>query len=267
MKEGQTMTLVQSRKPDQYSELEWRDRCHVAALCRLMALHRMGDAANQVVAIRSSENPAHLITHRLGAFFDDVRASDLLRCDFAGVDAHTGKPLPFGEIGGLNGGSLNLCVPVFETRPEINCLIHGHAKPVTVISMLKGGLQPVTQPALFILPQMGYWPYIFNEDETFRPNFSKAFTGKQVLMARNHGFYVIGKDAAEAFFLTFYLAQACDAQAAAMSCGEELVRIPDDEAAEIWRQMSTSNEYHYDGSMEWPGWLRMVERHAPDYAS
>ncbi len=260
------MTTVPHNK-DPYSPAEWQDRLHVAALCRLMALHRMGDATNQVVAVRSSEEPTHLITHRLGAFFDDVRASDLVRCDFDGTDVHTGQRLNFGEIGGLNGGSLNLCVPIFESRPEVNCLIHGHAKPIMVVSMLKGGLLPVTQPALFILPRMGYWPYIFNEDETFRAAFAQAFNAKQVLVARNHGFYAIGKDAAEAFFLTFYLAQACDAQVAAMACGEELVRIPDDEVAGIWEKMKQSTEYRYDGSVEWPGWVRMVDRQAPDYAS
>jgi ribulose-5-phosphate 4-epimerase/fuculose-1-phosphate aldolase len=247
------------------SDREWQDRLHVAALCRLMALHRMGDATNQVVAIRSSEDPRHLITHRLGAFFDEVRASDLIRCDFSGREVHSGQQLKFGEVGGLNGGSLNLCVPIFQTRPEINCLIHGHAKPVMVISTLKEGLQPVSQPALFIIPRMGYWPYIFNEDENFRSDFAKAFEGKQVLLARDHGFYAIGKDAGEAFFLTFYLAQACDAQAAAMACGQELVRISDEEVVATWHSMKNSSDYHYDGSIEWPGWLRMVERLAPDY--
>jgi ribulose-5-phosphate 4-epimerase/fuculose-1-phosphate aldolase len=248
-----------------YSEAEWRDRLHVAALCRLMALHRMGDAANQIVAVRSSEDPAHLITHRLGAFFGDVRASDLVRCDFDGTDVHSGIKLSYGQVGGLNAGTLNLCVPIFGARPAINCLIHGHAKPVMVVSMLECGLLPVTQPALFILPRMGYWPYIFDEDENFRPAFAKAFEGKQVLVARNHGFYAIGKDPAEAFFLTFYLAQACDAQAAAMACGESLASIPRDEATVIWEKMKNSVEYHYDGSTEWAGWLRMVERHAPDF--
>jgi ribulose-5-phosphate 4-epimerase/fuculose-1-phosphate aldolase len=248
-----------------YSAAEWQDRLNVAALCRLMALHRMGDAANQVVAVRSSDDPSHLITHRLGAFFDDVCASDLVRCDFSGRDAHSGEQLSFGEIGGLNGGTLNLCVPVFETRPDINCLIHGHSKPIAVISMLEHGLQLVTQPALFILPQMGYWPYIFDEDETFRPTFAAAFAHKQVLLARNHGFYAIGKDPAAAFFLTFYLSQACDIQANAMACGDRLITIPEDEAAAIWDKMRQSQDYHYDGTMEWPGWLRMVQRHAPEY--
>jgi ribulose-5-phosphate 4-epimerase/fuculose-1-phosphate aldolase len=67
-----------------YSETEWRNRLDVAALCRLMALHRMGDAANQAVGVRCEDNPQHLITHRLGAFFDDVKASELVRCDFQG---------------------------------------------------------------------------------------------------------------------------------------------------------------------------------------
>lgn len=258
---------AQVQRRSTYSEREWQDRLHVAALCRLMALHRMGDAANQLVAVRSSEEPAHIITHRLGAFFDDVCASDLLRCDFGGVDVHGGQPLPSGKIGGLNAGALNLCVPIFEARPEINCLIHAHAKPVMVVSMLTCGLLPVTQPALFLLPRLGYWPYIFDEDENFRSDFARAFEGKQLLVARNHGFYAIGKDPAEAFFLTFYLSQACDAQVSAMACGNGLVMIPENQAASIWEKMRSSNDYHYDGSMEWPGWMRMVERLAPDYCN
>ncbi|MGL4488752.1 MAG: class II aldolase/adducin family protein [Rhizobiaceae bacterium] len=265
LQEAQMTVVASTNKGSAYSQAEWQDRLNVAAVLRLMALHRMGDAANQVVAVRCSENPHHLITHRLGSFFDDARASDLIRCDFEGIDVHSGVRPQNGTIGGLNAGALNLCVPIFESRPEINCLIHGHSKAIAVISILKGGVLPVTQPALYILPRMGYWPYVFDEDEGFRDAFAKAFKGNQVLLARNHGFYAIGKTPAEAFFLTFYLSQTCDIQAAAMACGDELVRIPDVEAALIWEQMRTSTEYHYDGSMEWPGWMRMVNRLAPDY--
>lgn len=256
----------ESKRPAGISPVEWQDRLDVAAVCRLIAVHRMGDAANQAVAVRCSDNPNHLITHRLGVFFDDVRATDLVRCDFEGRDVETGKTLEFGTIGGLNAGTLNLFVPAFESRSEINCLIHGHAKPIMVVSMLKCGLLPVTQPALYILPRLGYWPYIFEEDESFRPNFAKALATKDVLLAANHGFYAIGKTAAEAFFLTYYLAQACDAQIAAMDCGEELIRVSDEDAEITWQQMRETSEYHYDGSIEWPGWIRMVRRLAPDYS-
>ncbi|MEL7179737.1 MAG: class II aldolase/adducin family protein [Pseudomonadota bacterium] len=249
------------------NRLDQEDREHVAALCRLMAHHRMGDAANQVVAVRSRAFPDALVTHRLGVFFDDATASQMTTCDNDGNDLHSGQKLPFGEIGGLNAGILNLTVPVFQTRPEINCLIHGHSKAIMVVSMLEGGLRPVSQPALYILPRMGYWPYIFDEDETFRESFAAAFEGRQVLMARNHGFYAIGKTPAEAFFLTFYLSQACDAQISAMACGDTLLEILEEDVARIWEEMQNSTEYHYDGSMEWPGWMRLVQRVAPEYVS
>lgn len=249
------------------SDLDRQDREHVAALCRLMAHHRMGDAANQAVAVRSRAFPDALVTHRLGAFFDDVTASQMTTCNYEGYDLHSGKKLESGEIDGLNAGILNLCVPIFQSRQEINCLIHGHSKAIMVISMLEGGLRPVSQPALYILPRLGYWPYVFDEDETFRESFAKAFAGKQVLIARNHGFYAIGKDPAEAFFLTFYLSQASDAQTTAMACGDRLLEISNEDAALVWQQMQKSTEYHYDGSVEWPGWMRMVKRIAPDYAT
>lgn len=248
-------------------DLDRIDREHVAALCRLMAHHRMGDAANQVVAVRSQAFPNALVTHRLGAFFDDVTASQMTTCNYEGRDMHSGEQLPFGVIGGLNAGILNLCVPIFESRNEINCLIHGHSKAIMVISMLEAGMMPISQPALYVLPRLGYWPYIFDEGETFRDDFVNAFTDKQVLIARNHGFYAIGKDPAEAFFLTFYLSQACDAQMSAMACNDALLEITEEDAAIMWDQMRNSSEYHYDGSMEWPGWMRMVQRMSPDYAS
>lgn len=254
-----------SSPPDGVSDVEWQDRLQVAAVCRLMALHRMGDAANQAVGIRCSDNPTHLITHRLGSFFAEATASDLVRCDFNGVDIHTGKKLQPGILRGLNAGTLNLFVPVFESRPEINFLIHGHTKPVMVISMLEGGLRPVTQPALFIIPRLGYWPYVFDEDESFRAKFANAFEDKEVLIARNHGFYAIGRTPAEAFFLTFYLSQACDAQASAMACGDRLMEIPEAMMYETWELMKATNDYHYNGSTEWPGWVRMVERMSPGY--
>ena len=47
-----------------------------------------------------------------GRLFDDVRASDLVRCDFNGTDVHSGIKLNYGQIGGLNAGTLNLCVPI-----------------------------------------------------------------------------------------------------------------------------------------------------------
>jgi hypothetical protein len=50
-----------------------------------------------------------------------------------------------------------------------------------------------------------------------------------------------------------------------MACGDSLVKISKDEAADSWEKMRHLVEYHYDGSMEWAGWLRMVEGQAPDY--
>lgn len=250
-----------------YSDLEWNDRKNVAALCRLIALHRMQDAANQAVILRSSEKSEHMITHRLGDFFEEVTASSLIRIDHDGVDVHTGEKMKLGEIGGLNGGLLNLGAPIFEDRPEINCLIHAHAKSVAIVATQKCGLRALSQPALFIRPLLAYWPYVFVEDENFRDNFKKMFRGKKVSLTNNHGFYTIGTTPAEAFFFTFYLAQACDLQVSAMATNEELHEISDENADLIAESMYNAEEYHYDGRLEWGGWIRMVERNMPDYAN
>lgn len=248
-----------------FSPEEWQDRLNAAALFRLAALHRMSDAANQVIAVRSSEDSSHYITSRVGDFFEDVCASKLIRVTSDNYDFHTGRKLRHGVPGELNGGTQNIVVAAFEARPEMNAFIHVHAKPIFTVSTLDCGLLALSQPSLYIIPKLGYWPYVFVEDETFQPRFRTALASKEILLAKNHGGYVIGRTPAEAFFFTFYLAQACDIQLSAMSTGATLHPFTENEVRVHWDEMMSSSEFHFDGSLEWAGWMRSVERYSPDY--
>ena len=99
--------------------------------------------------------------------------------------------------------------------------------------------------------------------------FREAIADHDIVVSHHHGYYALGRSAAEAFFRAYYLRQACSVQvkaaAAAAGAGEHLREMDPQRVAMIEDQMRESAHYHYDGSTEWAALLRKLERACPDY--
>ena len=85
------------------------------------------------------------------------------------------------------------------------------------------------------------------------------------MITRNHGYYVLGRSAAEAFSRTYFLRQACEVQVKVLSMRDEPNIIDPQEVARFQDQMYESPHYNYDGSTEWAALLRKLDRTQPDY--
>jgi ribulose-5-phosphate 4-epimerase/fuculose-1-phosphate aldolase len=85
------------------------------------------------------------------------------------------------------------------------------------------------------------------------------------LITRNHGYYTVGKTAAEAFFRAYYLEQACSVQVKNLAMGLNKHEIDKQKAAYFWENMSNSDDYNYDGKTEWDALLRKLEREHSNY--
>ena len=84
-------------------------------------------------------------------------------------------------------------------------------------------------------------------------------------MLDHHGLYAVGRDAAEAWFVTFHLHQACEVQLRAMATGQPLI-YPDPAHLDAqYQDMMSSPDYAYDGSREWAGCVRKLNRELPGY--
>jgi len=89
----------------------------------------------------------------------------------------------------------------------------------------------------------------------------------QILISRNHGYYALGETAAAAFFRAYFLRQTCSTQIRTLSMGRELHLIDPQKVARYQDQMAASGHYNYNGETEWPGLIRMLDRHGTDYAT
>ncbi len=241
-----------------YSAAEWQARVELVALYRATHLYGMSDLANGAIGARVPDRPDRYLTHPYGMYWEEATASSFVTVRPDGTPVH-------GDERWTNDGAVNLCRWIFGARPDIGFFVHGHVEAIAAVGSLMCGLVWVNQPAVYLGHMLGYLDYEFDETEAFGRRFARLAADHNLLISRNHGHYAFGRVAAEAFFRSYFLRQACEIQIQAMSTGEELHLISDAEAERFQRQMYASPHYNYDGATEWPGLLRKLDRDCPGY--
>ncbi len=242
------------------TEAEWKARADLAATFRILAHYGMSDLANGAVAARVPDQPDHYLVHPYGMFWEEARASAMIKI---GPD---GRPID-SEGPWLNDGVQNLCQWIFGSRPETMFFVHGHEEEVMAVGSIEDGLLPLNQPAIYLGNLTGYIEYEFDEDDAFGEHFVETLGQHQILISRNHGYYALGATAAEAFFRAYFLRQTCSTQIKTLSMGRKLHLIDPQKIARYQDQMSRSEHYNYDGKTEWAGLIRMLDNRSPDYKS
>lgn len=256
------MAIQAHAKPSQasMSDAEWRTRVELAAVFRLIAHYRMSDLAGGFMAARVSDEPEHFVLGGYGVFCEEQRASELVKLDWRGTILDNGPH-------DVNATGVALSAAIFRARSEVNCVVHAHTKAAMVVGALECGLLPISQPAFNLCAQVRYSEYEFDATPDFCARFLGDMGRSRIVLMRNHGLLAAGRTAAEAFFLAFYLNQACDVQAAALQTGHALHTPPPADIERWSRLFETSDDYEYDGSREWPGLIRLLDRLDPSYAT
>ncbi len=266
--------------PGGMSEEEWAARVELAALYRLADHYAMSDIVNQTICARIPGEPERFLMCPRGRMFEEIRASELVKVDLDGTVLE-GPGIWDGDadwdIAAANGerwvthGAVNLGMWIFGTRPDCNFFIHAHDEEVQAVSATEGRLQAVSQAAVYLGHLIGYLDYDFAEDDDYADQFCRTVAGHDIIVARNHGYYTLGRRASEAFFRAYYLREACSVQvkaaATAAGLGERLRPIDPQRVAMLQDQMAASGHYAYDGSTEWAALLRKLARICPDYAT
>ena len=237
---------------------EWETRVELAATFRLVNMYGLDDMANGAICARVKDRPDHYLLHPYGIFWDEVKASDFILIDSNGDVVRE-------EDRFIGLGVINLCKWIFDTRPDVNFFIHGHAEEVQSVTAIESRLQPYSQAAIYLMPLVDYIDYDFLEDEVYGKEFCDTISQCELMLAGHHGYYVLGRTGAEAFFRTYYLAQACRVQLAAMATGDRMRPIDLSFLDDTHGDMYDSDNYNYDGATEWLGWLRKLQRENPGW--
>jgi ribulose-5-phosphate 4-epimerase/fuculose-1-phosphate aldolase len=244
------------------SEEEWKIRCDLAALYRLVAHLKMTDLIYTHLSARVPGPEHHFLINHYGVLFHQMRASDLVKVDLDGniVGEQSSKR--------VNAAGFTIHSAIHMAREDMMCVIHTHTAAGIAVSAQKQGLLPISQHSLRFYGHLAYHGYegiALDLDERDR---LVADLGKHpAMILRNHGLLVGGRTIPEAFSEIYYLERACQAQVAALAGGSELIFPPKEvceHTAKQFREREGKLE-HYE--MLWQSCLTLVENDKPDYRS
>jgi ribulose-5-phosphate 4-epimerase/fuculose-1-phosphate aldolase len=248
-----------SRQRD-FSEAEWAVRVQLAACYRLVALHGWTDLVYTHISARVPGPEEHFLLNPFGSAFDEVTASSLVRIDLDGniVDGSNAR---------IHRAGFVIHSAVHGARQDAACVIHTHSVSGIAISMLKDGLQPLSQHAQLFYDRIAYHDYeglALDLDE--RQRLVKDLGDKPAMILRNHGLLVAGTSVPEALSILHHLEKAAQTQLLAMATGAELTRPPEAVSLKTAAQGFGSKDAPF-GEVEWPAMLRRLDRMDPSYSA
>ncbi|MEM7407425.1 MAG: class II aldolase/adducin family protein [Pseudomonadota bacterium] len=240
------------------SDAEWRTRCDLAALYRLIHHYRMTDLIYTHLSARVPDEDGTFLINRYGELFDEVTASSLVKMDMDGNVV--------GEPGAFNMAGFNIHSGIYGARPDINCVLHTHTRAGVVVSSTKEGLQPISQHALIIYNEVSYFDYT-GPGTTETPEDIGHGCGKtNCVVMRNHGLMTMGHTIPAAFVRMYYLELSCQIQESAASMAGGVQPIDPKVLEETLEQYAARGSAPELGQREWPGLLRLLERNGVEYA-
>jgi ribulose-5-phosphate 4-epimerase/fuculose-1-phosphate aldolase len=246
------------RAPDALPELdEWETRIHLAACYRLIAHYGMDDLVYTHVSARVPGRHDHFFINPYGFHFSEITASSLVKID---VEGKIVEPTPRA----VNEAGFVIHSAVHTAREDALCVCHTHTHAGVAVSTLEEGLLPLNQVSLEFYDRIAYHAYEgIALDLEERERLIADLGEHRAMILRNHGLLTTGRTIAEAFYLMYYLDQACQLQVKTMSTGGTIVGV-DRKLAE-----HTAQQYRrYDrprGTLEWPALLRILDRKDPSY--
>ena len=243
------------RHSQAFSPSEWKSRVECAAGHHLLEHYGLTDMVEGVLATRVEGEPEACLLKTYKTFFDEVKASELVKLRFdESADAGPGRPLNYSSCAQAKG--------LLSARPDINCMLHTHIPAATVVATLEGGLQGVIQHALIVYNQIVYVDLDIGNDDDAVEDIVRHMGERKIAMIRNHGIFVAGETVAEVLFLTITLEYACRCQLDALQTGQPVQALAPDVTARLSEEFTSdsNNRLAFNGSLQWEGWLRKLDR-------
>ncbi|WP_250515776.1 class II aldolase/adducin family protein [Caballeronia sp. INDeC2] len=241
-----------------YSQEEWKVRCDLAALYRVIAHFRWTDMIFTHISARVPGADHHFLINRYGVLFDEMRASDLVRIDSEGRPVEAGASDDPGRYR-VNPAGFTIHSAVHMARPDVLCVVHTHTAAGAAVSAQKQGLLPISQHALKYYGHIAYHDYEgIALDLAERDRLVNDLGPQNAMILKNHGLLTCGKSIPEAFQEMYFLERACEIQIRALAGNAEL-NLPSQRVCELTAEQYRRDESDGIMALQWEAALRMIE--------
>jgi L-fuculose-phosphate aldolase len=223
----------------------------VAWACRILAAHGYEDLTLGHVSARDSE-PDVMWIKRKGVSLAEVTPGDVLRASING-DIENASDMHLEAV---------LHTEVYRARPDVLCVVHGHPLHATAFGAAHADLAFISHDAVLFkegIAALDEVPELI-VGRSQGAVVARALGERSVLLMRNHGVVVVGKDVPWAVLTALTLERAVQLQATAASLGE--LRPVADEAVEPLHEMKYQDAFL---SEYWDAWVRELRRDGRDF--
>ena len=256
--------LATTPRHGECTDAEWETRVELAAAFRLAHQFGWTLAVWNHISARVPGNEEHFLLNPLGLRYEEITASNLVKVDVEGnVVAGDGLvPKPGFVIHGA----------IHKSRPDAKAVMHTHTNDGIAVSVLKDGLLPLSNEALYVYNRIGYHEYGAAAMDVEECDLLAANLGETnvALILRNHGLLTLGGSVAECFTLMYWLQKACEVQMKVLASGADYEPVSAtmiDKYTEQINHPRDDTEQFFPGHYEWPAWLRMLDGIDPSYRS
>jgi ribulose-5-phosphate 4-epimerase/fuculose-1-phosphate aldolase len=244
---------------DQVSEAEWKARCDLAALYRLVRMHGWDDLFFTHLSMRVPGPDEHFLLNPFGLLFEDVTASNIVK-----VDLH-GNVLPPSRYG-INPAGFVIHSAIHEAREDARVVMHLHTDQGVAVSAQKRGLLPISQLAMNVMKDVAYHGYegiALEEDEKVR--LVADLGEKSLMILNNHGTLTVGDHPFSAYVRMYILERACKIQTMAQGAGAELVEWGQEMQDRVYAQGEAAFTNDFFKEIAWAALRGRVDRESPGY--
>lgn len=244
---------------DQVSEEEWKARCDLAALYRLVRMHEWDDLFFTHISMRVPGPDEHFLINPFGLLYEDVTASNMVKVDLEG------NVLPPSRYG-INPAGFTIHSAIHHARPDVKVAMHLHTDDGVAVSAQKRGLLPISQLAMNIMDDVSYHDYeglALEEGEKAR--LVGDLGEKHLMILRNHGTLSVGDHPFSCYLRMYLLERACAVQTKAQGSGAELIEWDQAMQTRVFKQGSegVTNELFLE--IAWAALVDRVRRESPGF--
>ena len=183
---------------ERVSAAEWKVRCDLAALYRLVARWGWDDLIFTHISARVPGPEHHFLINPYGQFFGEITASSLVKVDLEG---NVVEPTDYF----INPAGFTIHSAIHAAREDAKFVLHLHTDNGIAVSATKEGLLPLSQTALTVLPRLAYHEYEgIALDLGERERLVKDLGDKSLMMLWNHGTLAVGETAGQCWLGIYY---------------------------------------------------------------
>jgi len=244
-------------QPSGMSAAEWRARCDLAALYRVVDHFGWTDVINTHMSARVPGEAGAFLINNYEEMFHETTASSLIKMDLEGR--------VLGRQGPYNPAGFTIHSGVYKARPDANCVMHTHTRAGAGVSMLRNGLRPISQDALNVIDEVAYHEYGLPATQEECDALGESCRIGNCVVLLNHGLLTHAPTIPGALQRLYMLERACELELISRSLGEPPVPIADRVVDGVAAYMKAARAKPDFGVREWNALLRVIDNKGTDY--